>query len=265
MKKARTLITRAAVVAVVLVGLSAQAASASSGSSKGDRGKSCWAHSRHKAHKHATGHDHRCDHDHDDRDDDDRDDDDRDDAAPTTTIPTTTIPTTTTIPRPASSESASPVTGSSPSTSVAISPRIGGEIVVIEEPAATEPARENTVVTPGTGGGTSSPTTTTPEETPGNVDSPSAGSDTAPEGDQAFMPEDDQPAAMPSSGVAGEQDGSLMLTDSQMNESLTIATSQVRQQATMQLWWVLLVLLAVAAETARRVRRNGALNAQGAE
>ena len=259
MKKARTLITRSAVVAVVLVGLSAQAASASSGSSKGDRGKSCWAHSRHKAHKHATGHDHRCDHDHDDHDDDDRDNDDRDDAAPTATIPTTT-----TIPRPASSESASPVTGSSPSTSVAISPRIGGEIVVIEEPAATEPARENTVVTPGTGGGTSSPTTT-PEETPGNVDSPSAGSDTTPEGDQAFMPEDDQPAATPSSGDAGDQEGSLMLTDAQMNESLKIATSQVRQQATMQLWWVLLVLLAVAAETARRVRRNGALNAQGAE
>ena len=259
MKKARTLITRAAVVTVVLVGLSAQAASASSGSSKGDRGKSCWAHSRHKAHKHATGHDHRCDHDHDhdDRDDDDRDD--RDDAAPTTTIPTTTIP------RPASSESAAPITGSSPSTTVAISPRIGGEIVVIEEPAATEPARENTVVTPGTGGGISSPTTTTPQTTPGNVSSPSGDSDTAPEGGQVFTPENDQPADMPSSGDAGDQDGSLMLTEAQMNESLKIATSQVRQQATMQLWWVLLVLLAVAAETARRVRRNGASTASGAE
>jgi hypothetical protein len=70
---------------------------------------------------------------------------------------------------------------------------------------------------------------------------------------------------MPSSGDAGDQEGSLMLTDAQMNESLKIATSQVRQQATMQLWWVLLVLLAVAAETARRVRRNGASNASGAE
>jgi hypothetical protein len=79
------------------------------------------------------------------------------------------------------------------------------------------------------------------------------------------MPEDDQPAAMPSSGDAGDQDGSLMLTGVQMNESLKIATSQVRQQAAMQLWWVLLVLLAVAAETTRRVRRNGASNAQGAE
>ena len=258
MKKARTLITRAAVVAVVLVGLSAQAASASSGSSKGDRGRSCWAQSRHKAHKHATGHDHRCDHDHDR---DDHDDDDRDDVTPTTTIPTTT-----TVPRPASSESASPATGSSPSTSVAISPRIGGEIVVIEEPAATEPARENAEVTPGIGVGESStPTTTTPQAMPSNESSSSVGSDTALEADQVATPEIDQPAVQPSSDVAGEPEGSLMLTDAQLSESMRLATSQVRQQATMQFWWVLLVLLAVALETARRVRRNGASDASDAK
>lgn len=255
MKKARTLITRATVVAVVLVGLSAQAASASSGTSKGDRGRSCWAQSRHKAHKHATGHDHRCDHDHD------HDDDDRDDVTPTTTIPTTT-----TVPRPASSESASPATGSSPSTSVAISPRIGGEIVVIEEPAATEPARENAVVTPGIGAGESStPTTTTPQAMPSNESSSSVGSDTALEADQVATPEIDQPAVQPSSDVAGEPEGSLMLTDAQLSESMRLATSQVRQQATMQFWWVLLVLLAMALETARRVRRNGASDASDAK
>ena len=255
MKKARTLITRAAVVAVVLVGLSAQAASASSGSSKGDRGRSCWAQSRHKAHKHATGHDHRCDHDHD------HDDDDRDDVTSTTTIPTTT-----TVPRPASSESASPATGSSPSTSVAISPRIGGEIVVIEEPAATEPARETAEVTPGIGAGESStPTTTTPQAMPSNEGSSSVGSDTALEADQVATPEIDQPAVQPSSDVAGEPEGSLMLTDAQLSESMRLATSQVRQQATMQFWWVLLVLLAVALETARRVRRNGVSDASEAK
>lgn len=254
MKTARTLITRAAVVAVVLVGLSAQAASASSGSSKGDRGRSCWAQSRHKAHKHATGHDHRCDHDHD------HDDDDRDDVTPTTTIPTTT-----TVPRPASSESASPATGSSPSTSVAISPRIGGEIVVIEEPAATEPARENAEVTPGIGVGESSTPTTTPQAMPSNEGSSSVGSDTALEADQVVTPEIDQPAVQPSSDVAGEPEGSLMLTDAQLSESMRLATSQVRQQTTMQFWWVLLVLLAVALETARRVRRNGASDASDAK
>lgn len=258
MKKARTLITRAAVVAVVLVGLSAQAASASSGSSKGDRGRSCWAQSRHKAHKHATGHDHRCDHDHDH---DDHDDDDRDDVTPTTTIPTTT-----TIPRPASSESASPATGSSPSTSVAISPRIGGEIVVIEEPAATEPARENAEVTPEIGvGENSTPATTTPQAMPSNEGSSSVGSDTALEADQVVTPEIDQPAVQPSDVVAGQPEGSLMLTDAQLSESMRLATSQVRQQATMQFWWVLLVLLVVALETARRVRRNGASDASEAK
>jgi len=170
------------------------------------------------------------------------------------------------VPRPASSESASPATGSSPSTSVAISPRIGGEIVVIEEPAATEPARENAEVTPGIGVGESNtPTTTTPQAMPSNEGSSSVGSDTALEADQVVTPEIDQPAVQPSDVVAGEPEGSLMLTDAQLSESMRLATSQVRQQATMQFWWVLLVLLVVALETARRVRRNGASDASEAK
>lgn len=97
MKASTTLISRAAVLAGVIIGLSAQSVSAHSVESASDRGRSCWAHSRHKTHKHSVGHDHgRC-HDHDDDHDDDRDhdhDDDRTDDRDAPSTPSTSVPAT---------------------------------------------------------------------------------------------------------------------------------------------------------------------------
>ena len=242
MKATLTLISRAALVAGVLVAVSAQSASAHSVDKGSDRGRSCWAHSRHKAHKHTVGHDHHvCDRDDDHGDHDDDHDDDRDD-----------VPTTSTTVPSGSGDGSTPDSGSSESTPSDrdSSPAVDGP-TASTIPATTVPApRADDVVAMPVDESVSrpsNPVSSTPDRPAENlptenlvlVDSPEAGGNTpigGPGGASTTIgPADSTDDSTPGFFAGGISPGSIA-----------------------GLWWVLVLMVAVA-EALRRVRRSGVL------
>lgn len=229
MKSATTFISRVALIAGVLVAVTAQPASAGSVASDSQRGRSCWAHSRHTAHKHAVGHDHdRChpDDHHGDHDDDH-------DGSPSTS---TTVPA-------APGDAASPDSGSSESTP---SDRVATPVA---EVPALSPISTTTVPGAPTEG---SPIDLgndivgyPPKEVPTGDNPTDNPTDTLPADDNAGV---DVPAL--GIGKIGAPAESADLT----SVGSTDVQGEPGADSLIGLWWVLLVLVA-GAEAYRRWRR----------
>ncbi len=220
MKAAFSLISRAALVAGILTAASARSVSADSGDYGSSRGRSCWAHSRHKEHKHSVGHDHdRCDHD----------DDHDDDSTPTTTVPS------------GSDGSTTPDSGSSEST-----PTGGDARPVVDTPTTTTPSVpvDDIVSVPSddAGRGPSGPVAGIDE----SARMPSSDGAAGGEMPTASV---DSPSESPMAGSKNVGSADVAVVE----PSETFAGGIVTGGAS-SLWW--LIVLAIAVEIYRRIRKR---------
>ena len=243
MKKTITLTAKAIVVAGAIVAFSAQSASAHSEIPKSDKGRSCWAHSRHKDHKHSVGHSH-------------------DECGKSST-------TSTSVPANTAQDSVITVgdTTSAPSASSASAPTTGGGDFVLD----STPASDTTSGTPAVA---DSPATPSAGEasTPVVVDSPATPGSATPAVDSVpavvSQPSSDAAAPAPRS-TTSESQTALVTKPSTSGGSVSMmqpidgdgeqptSSNVVRSAGSGSAfsWWWLLILLAIAAETYRRYRR----------
>lgn len=224
MKKTITLTAQVIVIAGALVTFSASSASAHSEIPKSDRGRSCWAHSRHTDHKHEVGHSHA---------------DCGGSPSPTTSVPASPVtePVSTgddTASAPIASDSSA-----TPSTSVATVPAASEAT-----PVSTDaPAAETAPVVPATPAENGLGDVNTEIET---RDGNTATVSPQPNGGVVAMPALDTGSLAKSLPTARESE----LAESNSLEGTTDSGSGFTFA-----WWWLLILLAVAAEGYRRFRR----------
>ena len=240
MKKTITLTAKAVVIAGVIVTFSAQSASAHSEIPKSDKGRSCWAHSRHKEHKHSVGHSHG-------------------DCGKTPT-------TSTSVPANTAQDPIITVgdTTSAPSASSASTPTTGGgDFVLDPTPVADAPA--STPATTETS--SASPVASAPSET---VSSPAAPSTPARDNAPAVVsqPSSDGAAPSPRSTASDSEKAQVAMPstgagsvsmmqpiDGDGTQPTSIGSVDGAGSGSAFSWWWLLILLAVAAESYRRYRR----------
>ena len=224
MKKTITLTAQVIVIAGALVTFSASSASAHSEIPKSDRGRSCWAHSRHTDHKHEVGHSHA---------------DCGGSPSPTTSVPASPVtePVSTgddTASAPIASDSSA-----TPSTSVATVPAASEAT-----PVSTDaPAAETAPVVPATPA----------ENGLGDVNTEIETRD----GDTATVsPQPNNELVASPSRESESVSKSLPTTrESEIAGSTSLEGASVVGSAVEFSWWWLLILLAVAAEGYRRYRR----------
>lgn len=204
--------------------LSAQSASAHSEIPKSDRGRSCWAHSRHKEHKHSVGHSHNeCD------------------GFPSTTTSVPASPVTEPVSTGDDTASAPIASDASatPSTSVATVPAASEATPV----STNAPAAETAPVVPATPAENGLGDVNTEIETrDGNTVNVSP----QPNGGVVAMPALDTGSLAKSLPTARESE----LAESNSLEGATDSGSGFTFS-----WWWLLIVLAIAAESYRRYRR----------
>jgi len=239
MKKTITLTAKAVVIAGAIVAFSAQSASAHSEIPKSDKGRSCWAHSRHKEHKHSVGHSH----------------DDCTKSTPSTTVPggTATDPIITvgdTTSAPSASSESAPAAG-------------GGDFVLDPTPVADSPASapSTTETSP------AAPVATVPSET---VGAPAAPSTPVRDSDPAVVSQPSSDGAAPSPRSTTSDSKKVLLAmpftgagsvsmmkpiDGDGAQPTSIGSVDGAGSGSAFSWWWVLILLAVAAESYRRYRR----------
>ena len=204
--------------------LSAQSASAHSEIPKSDRGRSCWAHSRHKEHKHSVGHSHNeCD------------------GLPSTTTSVPASPVTEPVSTRDDTASAPIASDASatPSTSVATVPAASEATPV----STNAPAAETAPVVPAAPAEYGLGDVNTEIETrDGNTVDVSS----QPNGGVVAMPALDTGSLAKSLPTARESE----LAESNSLEGATDSGSGFTFS-----WWWLLIVLAIAAESYRRYRR----------